>query len=73
MRRSRKIKPRIPLTLAISPTPNHQTVGLDEPPVASVGEIDPMNAITVVEMIAITVPIRTGRIALESDADMWKE
>jgi hypothetical protein len=45
----------------------------DELPVIPTGEIGPMNAITVVEMIAITVPIRTGRIALESDADMWKE
>jgi hypothetical protein len=45
----------------------------DELPVLPVGEIGSMNAITAVEMIAITVPIRTGKIALESDAPMWKE
>jgi hypothetical protein len=66
-------KPRTPVTLAISPTPNHQTVGLDELPVISAGEIGSKKAITTVEKIAITVPIRTGKIALESDAAMWKE
>jgi hypothetical protein len=45
----------------------------DELPVIRAGEIGSMNAITVVEMIAITVPIRTGKIALESDAAMRKE
>jgi hypothetical protein len=45
----------------------------DELPVRPAGEIGATNPITVVEMIAITVPIRTGKIALESDADMWKE
>ena len=73
MRRCKKIKPRIPLTLAITPTPNHQTVAPDELPVTSVGKIGSMNAMTVVAIIAIAVPIRTGRIALESDAAMGKE
>lgn len=45
----------------------------DELPVIPTGETGSMNAITVVEMIAITVPIRTGKIALESDAAMRKE
>lgn len=48
-------------------------MGLDELPVISAGEIGSKKAITTVETIAITVPIRTGKIALESDAAMWKE
>jgi len=45
----------------------------DELPVLPVGEIGSASAITVVEMIAITVPIRTGKIALKSDVAMRKE
>ncbi len=66
--------------LATSATPNHQTTVPDEPGdpsdeawVTSLGRIGPMKPRITVAIIAIAVPIRTGKIALESDAAIWQE
>lgn len=67
--------------LAISATPNHQAAVLDEPAdepenepwVTSPGKIGPMKPRITVAIIAIAVPIRTGKIALESEAATCQE
>jgi len=50
--------------LAINAAPNHHTSLF----VNSLGEIGPMTPAITIATIASPVPIRTGRIAFESDA-----
>jgi len=63
-RRCKNSNPNPPLMLAINAAPNHHT----SPFVNSLGEIGPMTPAITIATIASPVPIRTGRIAFESDA-----